>query len=213
MDDKLTALLVRHELMKSVLKQRLNYFKKTGEGNESSLFAELCFCLCTPQSKAKACDTAVKSLTKSGDLLNGSEEQIKKHLLKAGVRFHHNKSRYIVNARIFFTEQSLKSKILSETKLSDLREWLVKNVKGLGMKESSHFLRNIGIYGNLAILDRHILKNMVKYKIIRNIPKSLTKKKYLHLEKKLNKFAEKIKIPSEELDLLFWSEETGEVFK
>ncbi|GAJ17855.1 unnamed protein product, partial [marine sediment metagenome] len=30
-----------------------------------------------------------------------------------------------------------------------LREWVVKNFKGLGYKEASHFLRNIG-YKNFA---------------------------------------------------------------
>ena len=89
----------------------------------------------------------------------------------------------------------------------------MKNVNGLGYKETSHFLRNIGLGKNFAILDRHILKNLKRYGVIKSIPKTLTRKKYLEIERKMKKFSEKIKIPLAELDLLFWSEETGEIFK
>ncbi len=88
----------------------------------------------------------------------------------------------------------------------------MQNVKGLGYKESSHFLRNIG-YKNLAILDRHILKNLKDLRVIRYIPKSLNKNKYLEIEDKFQNFSKRINISMDELDLLFWSIETGEVFR
>jgi len=81
------------------------------------------------------------------------------------------------------------------------------------MKEATHFLRNIGLGKDLAILDRHILKNLNYYGVINELPKTLTKKKYLEIEDKMKKFSEEIKIPIDELDLLFWSEETGKIFK
>ncbi len=83
----------------------------------------------------------------------------------------------------------------------------------MGYKESSHFLRNIGFGDDIAILDRHILKNLVKYGVIKEIPKSLTDKKYLEIEQKMKKFSEEAEIPFSHLDLLWWSEETGEIFK
>ena len=94
----------------------------------------------------------------------------------------------------------------------DKRSFLAKNVKGLGLKEASHFLRNTG-HENFAILDRHILKNLVKYEAIKEIPKTLTQKKYLEIEYDFKNFARRVKIPMDHLDLLFWSEETGEIFK
>ena len=93
------------------------------------------------------------------------------------------------------------------------REWLVENIKGIGYKEASHFLRNIGFGKDLAILDVHILKNLKEYKVIQKIPKSLTKKEYLKIENKFRDFCRRIKIPMNELDLLLWSKETGFVFK
>ena len=93
------------------------------------------------------------------------------------------------------------------------REWLAKNVKGLGFKEASHFLRNIGFGQDVAILDRHILNNLKRLGVIDIIPKSLTPKRYSEIEERMAKFSKAMGIPLEELDLLFWSEETGHVFK
>jgi N-glycosylase/DNA lyase len=89
----------------------------------------------------------------------------------------------------------------------------VRNVKGIGYKEASHFLRNIGFGQHLAILDVHILRNMVRYGVIESVPKNISRSVYLELENKLKGFAKKIGIPMDELDLLFWSSETGEIFK
>ncbi len=194
-------------IKKEKIKQRLSEFKE-----DKDLFTELVFCLCTPQSKARACDKAVKSLVFSKAIVNGNEGEIKKHLLAAGVRFHHNKARYIVGTRELFRKVDLKEKLREKDQFS-LREWLVKNVKGIGMKEAGHFLRNVGLYEELTILDRHILKNLMKYGVVKRMPKTLTKKKYLSIEKKMKQFAQEINIPHAELDLLFWSQETGEIFK
>ena len=81
-------------------------------------------------------------------------------------------------------------------------------MKGLGWKEASHFLRNIG-YRDLAILDRHILRNLRRHRIIRTLPKTLTPSRYRAIEGKFRAFAGAIGIPMDELDLLFWSRETG----
>ena len=86
------------------------------------------------------------------------------------------------------------------------------NVKGLGLKEASHFLRNIG-HRNLAILDRHILRNMLRFGAVKNLPNNLSRKNYLALEAKFMAFARKAGTPMDELDLLFWSMQTGEIFK
>jgi len=179
---------------KKEIRKRLKEFSKV---KSNDIFYELCFCLLTPQSNAKKCDKAVK-LLKEKDFLNKNVNPVS--VLKKYTRFHNNKSKYLLELKKKYPNIEFE------------RDFLVKNVKGLGLKEASHFLRNIG-YRNLAILDRHILKNLVELKIIKEIPKSLTVNKYLEIEKKFYDFSKKIKIPMDELDLLFWSMETGEVFK
>ena len=208
-------LLRVYESKRGDIERRIEDFERIREsGTELDLFKELVFCLLTPQSKARVCWSAVESLTESGVIFSGDEKGILKHL--KGVRFKENKARYIVLARDMFARNGkirLREILESFENPSDAREWFVKNVKGMGYKEASHFLRNTGFGLNLAILDRHILKNLKLYNVIPEIPKSLTRKRYLSIENSMRRFAEDIGIPMPHLDLLLWCKETGEVFK
>lgn len=206
-------LIAEYKKKKTALKNRLKDFKKIWNESGKVIFSELCFCICTPQAKAVECDKAVKRLMKSGNLFNGSIDEIRSEI--AGVRFPNNKSKYLYEARLQFSSNGrylIKERIDLED-IVESRNWFAANVKGMGFKEASHFLRNIGFGSDLAILDVHILKNMIKYGIITTRPKTLTKVKYLELENKLRKFSKDVNIPMDELDLLFWSSETGEIFK
>ena len=196
-------LIKEYEGKKEIIKKRLEDFNSV---KDDDLFYELCFCLLTPQSKAKNCWNSV--LTLKARKFHENKFDPTKFL--DGVRFHNNKGRYLIEAKDKFS--LLIEKMNDNVNPEELREWLVNNINGYGLKEASHFLRNIG-YRNLAILDRHILKNLKKYKAIEEIPKTLTKVKYLEIENKFKEFANKVGINMDELDLLFWSMETGEVFK
>jgi len=197
---------------KRKIKKRLKEFKKIE--NKKDIFSELCFCILTPQSKAVYCDKAISNLKKSELLFKGNKEAISKKL-KGFARFHNKKGEYLVGARTLFTNRNdldIKCKLDPNDTLKT-REWLVKNVKGLGYKEASHFLRNIGLGENMAILDVHILRNLKRLGVIEEIPSSITKKKYIDIENRMRRFSHKLNVPLEELDLLFWSNETGFVFK
>lgn len=190
---------------KSIIKKRLKDFAAVSKDEDR--FYELCFCLMTPQSKAKNAHQCELILRKN-DFMNKKIDPLPH--LKSRVRFHNNKTKYLHNAKekadaILFEVKNIKDN-------KKLRAWLVENVKGYGMKEASHFLRNIG-KRDLAILDRHILKHLKELNVIKEIPDTLTIKKYIEIEEKFYKFSKKIKIPMDELDLLFWSAETGEVLK
>jgi N-glycosylase/DNA lyase len=211
--DGLEELIGAYESRKDAIKKRLKEFESAIEETDEEIFAELAFCLCTPQSKARLCNLAVESMRKNGILYRGMEEELRPFM--NAVRFCDTKADWIVKARELFTkdgELKIKEKIFSFNSPDELRSWLVENVYGLGMKEASHFLRNIGMGTGFAILDRHILKNLKKFGVVDEV-KTLTEKRYAEIEKKMQEFSERIGIPLEELDLLFWSEETGEIFK
>jgi len=183
-------------------------------GNEEKIFAELAFCILTPQSKAKVCWLTIENIINKNLLLNGNKKQFLKEL--SGIRFNDRKADYIIEARKkFLTDEKLSIKAIIEEfeDVYQTRQWLVKNIKGIAYKESSHFLRNIGFSEHIVILDRHILKNLVLMRVIDKIPKSLSKKQYLKIENKMKGFAEKINIPLNHLDFVLWSKETGEIFK
>jgi len=192
-------------LKKSSIKNKIDNRLKEFENNKE-WFSELCFCLLTANSKAKTAINIQNELGEKG-FLNYDVEKIKDSIIKNKHRFHNNKSKFIVEARKFSDiKELLKNKNEFES-----REFLVENVKGLGYKEASHFLRNVG-YKNLAILDRHIINLMIENKIIEK-PKNLSKKNYLYVEEKFKEISEKTNMNCAEVDMYMWYMKTGEVLK
>lgn len=212
MKKKLTKLPL-HELLnlylekKSVIRQRLEEFTKV---QPSEYFYELVYCLLTPQSSAVNAARAVE-LLRQCDFSNRTVDPVPLlHQKEFYIRFHRTKGKHLIAIKEQFP--IIAQHLVNGTPSKQLREWLVKNVKGIGYKEASHFLRNIG-HRNLAILDRHILKSLVRVGLLRSLPKTLTPKRYCAIEKKFQKFALRIEISMDELDLLFWSMETGKILK
>ncbi len=206
-------LISEYKRKKSSIKKRLNEFKGLHNAKDEDVFQELCFCILTPQSKATVCDKAIRTLRSAGLLLKGSHSKVRSKL--RGVRFPNNKAAYLICARRTLQNGKkidLKNRIDANDTFST-REWLVKNIKGIGYKEASHFLRNVGLGKGMAILDTHILKNLKRYGVIKDLPRTLTKNDYMDTEKKMKAFSGKTGIPMEEMDLLFWSKETGFIFK
>ncbi|MFQ5976453.1 MAG: N-glycosylase/DNA lyase [Candidatus Hydrothermarchaeales archaeon] len=209
----LKHILDSYKYKREEIKARLKEFEKVGEEGDERIFTELCFCILTPQSKAKVCDSAVQNLVKTNMLFEGTAEEIRLYL--AGVRFPNNKARYISEARKLFTARGglkIKDEMGSFDDDRELRRWLVSKIRGLGYKEASHFLRNIGRGADLAILDRHILKNLTLLGVI-DEEKAVSNKAYLEIESRMLQFSKEVNISLAELDFLLWSEETGEIFK
>jgi len=200
---------------KSEIEKKLNDFKHIwGKNDNRELFQEFAFCLLTPQSKAKTCWNAILRLIGQDTLFNGDVESVRKKI--KDIRFKNKKAIYICLARDFFSERgavAIGNKLENFSDRFELRKWLVENIKGMGYKEASHFLRNVGLGDGMAILDRHILKNLKLLKVIKAIPEHLSDKKYFEIEAKMRKFSEKINIPIHHLDFVLWSKETGEIFK
>jgi len=198
-----------------LITQREKHFDDVWKnGSEEEIFAELVFCLFTPQSKAVSCWAAVNELADKNMIFDASAKQIAEIISK--VRFRNNKAKYAVEARKIFTvggKIKIKEKLASFDDIYRLREWIIKNIKGIGYKEAGHFLRNIGIGKELAILDRHILKNLKLLGAIEEIPKTLNKKTYLDIEKKMQDFCKKTGIPMGHMDMLLWCKESGGIFK
>lgn len=198
------------------IEKRLKEFKEIWEkGSNEDIHAELSFCILTPQSKAVNAWKAITTLKENGLLFNGSAEDIVEYLNI--VRFKNNKAKYLVALREQM--QNEKGEIITKdffnsiTDVKEKREWIVKNIKGMAYKEAGHFLRNVGFGKEIAILDRHILKNLVKLEVIEDVPKSLTPKLYLEIEEKMKTYCKFINIPMDSLDLLLWYKEAGEIFK
>ena len=198
---------LRNSNIRNLIEQRLNEFKAFENKNDKEWFCELCFCILTANSRAHTAINIQKELGPDG-FLDLTKEEITESIKRNKHRFHNNKARFIVEAREY---KNIK-KIVKDLDEKEAREWLVSNIKGLGYKEASHFLRNTG-GTKLAILDRHILNLFLENNIIKDKPSSLNKKKYLEIEEIFNKLADSLKMNSSELDLYMWYIKTGEVLK
>ena len=136
----------------NVIDTRIKQFISVKKKGISEIFKELCFCIMTANCGAEKCIEVNDRIDKG--FLNLSEEELVNKFKEFGYRFPNIRAKYIVDARNYISE--LESIINSNIDEIKLREWVVKNFKGLGYKEASHFLRNIG-YRNLAIIDFHIV--------------------------------------------------------
>ena len=177
------------------------------KGSDEDWFSELCFCLMTANWTARGGIAIQKAL---GDgCLTLPQAKVEQVLADHGHRFARPRADYICKARKL---PKLRAVIEAQGDDRRAREWLVDNVLGLGYKEASHFLRNTGHY-DVAILDRHILRAMQEYGLIAEIPKTITRRRYLEMEKILERLSAKLDTPLGILDFYLWYMRTGEILK
>ncbi|MHA1860480.1 MAG: N-glycosylase/DNA lyase [Candidatus Asgardarchaeia archaeon] len=204
---KVKHLLNLEKLRREVEERMMEFENLRRKGNEE-WFIELCFCILTANSSAELCMRIQNEIDRS--FLTLSREELSRKLRSMGYRYYTKRAEYIVDARKY--SNSIKDIVESFDNEFLAREWLVSNVKGLGYKEGSHFLRNVG-FKNVAIIDRHILRCLYENGVIEKIPKNLSKKDYMRIEKLLRELSEKTGLSLSELDLFLWYTMTGKVLK
>ena len=206
-NDELSIKIMESKILFSGrINERVIDFINMGKSRNDSLFIELCFCILTANTSA---EMGIKT---QRTIMNGfikyPEEKLRDELKAAKYRFYNKRAAYIIDAR--HIRKNIK-RLISENDHFSFREYLVNNVKGVGYKEASHFLRNIGIF-DFAILDKHILKLMKDYGYINDI-KLNTRKDYLEKEKIFNAIASTYGMEPGILDLYLWQIATGKILK
>ncbi len=203
-----------NEMIKDEISLKIKEYKDAFLYNEKDFFAEIAFCILTPQSKAKNAWKIIEILKENGLLYSGTSEELVDYLNL--VRFKNTKAKRLVDLRNLLTinKRLAAKEIIFHTKnVIEIREWLVKNVKGFGYKEASHVLRNLGFGENIAILDRHILRTLKKLDIIDEIPKTLSPSNYKKIENKMREYSKYVGISMDRLDLIFWYKQLHYLFK
>ena len=197
------------------IRARLAQFRSVWEtGTDERLWEELVFCIFTAGASARM---GLRSVEAVRHLLSeGNQAELTKALL--GVhRYPAARPGYIVVTRDYLREDCgmrLRERLESFDDPLARRDWLAqtRRIKGLGYKEASHFLRNIGFRG-YAILDKHILRSLAELGEIESPEPPATRARYLATEERLRQFARRVRIDFDELDLILWSMKTGEVLK
>jgi N-glycosylase/DNA lyase len=197
-----------------LIRRRMQEFQEVYRQGDEAIFTELCFCIFTAGASARmglSCIDAIRDI-----ILTGTAHEIEARI---GKRHRYPKARaeYIVHTRDYLQKEwdlQITKLVESFQDRIELRDFFAtsKGIKGIGYKEASHFLRNIGFKG-YAILDKHVLRSLHELGVIHSPKPPTSRKKYLEIEAKMKKFAEQIAIDFDDLDLLLWSSKTGEILK
>lgn len=209
--------IATHRARRKEIQKRLGEFEQIWrKGSDARLWEELVYCIFTAGASARMginSVAAVRSL-----LLDGDSDAMTEVLRETGAhRFPVARPRYIVTTRDYFRanfDMALRKRLRSFSDPLARRDWLAqeKEIKGLGYKEASHFLRNVGVKGH-AILDKHVVRCLAEVGVVDNAKPPTNRKKYLEVEQELLRFAKDIRINCDELDLVLWSMKTGEILK
>ena len=204
-----------HRERRTEIRQRLSEFTAVIEnGTDLNLWEEMVFCFFTGGCSARM---GLNSLEAVKPILMTAEQPELADALSGVHRYPNARAKYIVHTRDFLRKQygfELRKRLQSFDCSLERRDWLVreKGIKGLGYKEASHYLRNIGFKG-YAILDKHVLNCLAELKIIDDPKPPNTRSRYLMVEEKLKQLTEVTQIDFEEMDLVLWSMKTGVILK
>ncbi len=200
--------LLRNARLRARVLERAEEFKLNNSGDEKLWFRELVLCVLTANSSFVSAYYSLQSLGEK--IYFGTRDEIAKTLKESGYRFYNLKSAYIVkNRELVYGKLKRIVKEIADVDQLRAREFLL-GLPGIGMKEASHFLRNVG-YFDVAIIDRHVLNFLRNYLDIEN--KHLTKTKYIYLESVLRGISANLNIQIGLLDLFIWFKETKTLVK
>ena len=206
-----------HRRRRREVRARLREFRQVWrDGSDARLWEEMVYCIFTAGASAKMGQSAVLAIKPL--LKDGTRTAMTRALVKPpAYRFHNVRPKYVVATRDYF-RQSISMQLRQA--LKDMRDpfarrdWLATEprIKGLGYKEASHFLRNVGFKG-YGILDKHILRCLAELGVIDSAKPPTTRRRYLDTEERMRQFAQAAGIDFDELDLVLWSIQTGEISK
>ena len=184
------------------------------ERSDARLWEELVYCIFTAGASARM---GMKSVEAIRHLLDSGSEEELAAALQSRHRYPNSRSGYIAVTREYLREDCgmrIRERLESFAGPLERRDWLARErrIKGLGYKESSHFLRNVGFKG-YGILDKHILRSLAELGVIESPAPPATRARYLETEERLKRFARDIRVDFDELDLVLWSMKTGEILK
>jgi len=211
------SLHVAHAARSKEIRARLREFRRVWRtASDQRLWEEMVYCIFTAGASAKMGLRSVEALRSL--LATGSQQAMTRALVAAGAhRFPNARPGYVVITRDYLQDSfsmRLRERLEGFRDPFERRDWLATEprIKGLGYKEASHFLRNIGFPG-YGILDKHIMRCLAELGVV-DSPKPLTtRKRYLETEARMRQFSRDVEIDFDELDLVLWSMKTGEVLK
>lgn len=165
-----------HETVKVICDQiteRIAANRRTVVRKNADLRYELVACLLGSQVRAESADAALDRLCKAS-LLTDKRWQVTDDDFESEVgailadlhtnvsqrssyRFPQMRARQLAQMRKTLQAKPLSERLPPEGPIKEIRANLVRDMPGIGPKQASMFLRNIGMSYDIAILDVHVL--------------------------------------------------------
>jgi len=206
-----------HAARRKEIRARLREFGQVWQtASDARLWEEMVYCIFTAGASAKMGLRSVEAVRPL--LAKGHQQAMTRALVTAGAhRFPNARPVYVVTTREYLEgsfSMRLRERLKSFSDPFERRDWLATEprIKGLGYKESSHYLRNIGFKG-YSILDKHIVRCLAELGVIDSPRPPTNRNRYLETESRMRQFSGEIGIDFDELDLVLWSIKTGEILK
>ncbi len=185
---------------------------------ESAALRELCFCLLSPMTRYEHVRACIQRLERQGLLQRLStcpsdvrSMQVRSLLeqLPGACRFPRQKAEWVKEAgELFYGDQStggITGFLNRQTSALAARKALAETVPGIGMKEASHFMRNIGLGKDMAVLDSHLRRFLTEMRIVdADTAASGSVSSYLRMERALGYLAFNAGLSMDALDLAIW---------
>jgi len=206
-----------HAARRKEIRARLREFGRVWQtASDERLWEEMVYCIFTAGASARMGLRSVEAVRPL--LAKGHQQAMTRALVTAGAhRFPNARPVYVVTTREYLEgsfSMRLRERLKSFHDPFERRDWLATEprIKGLGYKESSHYLRNIGFKG-YSILDKHIVRCLAELGVIDSPKPPTNRNRYLETENRMRQFSGEIGIDFDELDLVLWSMKTGEILK
>jgi len=210
----------------SKLADAFRFRKRWNEMSEEELWGELCLCILSSNVPYELALSAFEHL-RSDQFLKTERiiecpdaaqsiaielsRQIYSPKRKDGsfrkYRFPNIRATNIVKAaKTLYEEGPALSWILMNcTSEHETRDLLVENIHGIGLKEASHFLRDIGYSNSLAIIDSHVIAFLVELGAIpANKANVVTPSLYTRLERVLQNLCADLGVNLSIFDMAIW---------
>lgn len=193
--------------------------------SEARLWEELCLCILSSRTRFELASEAVARLKRRGVLRrlrvrpnNVSFSDVVAILRGGGgpkshqsrsLPFWKTRSHQLVwAARLLFGDGGprLKPLLYRWSDAVALREYLVKDVPGIGMKQASNFLQTVRFSKDLAVIDTRILAFLRDELMVADVrPSQLGRERYLQLELRMQRLASANGMDMHRLDGIVWS--------
>ncbi|MEA5099184.1 MAG: hypothetical protein VB011_01535 [Bacteroidales bacterium] len=122
-------------------------------------------------------------------------------------RFPKSKSEQLFKTikNIYGNKRTIKEILINAETSSEARNSLISICVGMGYKQSSMFLRNIGFCFDLAIIDTHIIDYLKLVDVLPSEIGDISKSTYLKIESLYSKYAKSKQFDINKLDVAIWN--------